>query len=493
MRIVFLGLLVACGDNAAIPDAGPPDASDFAPACSDIVQTGPDMFSSPAELGPVARGTLQGWDPNGRWFLTGVRIRGQSSYHFERTGAQVVIDKDAQHLGSMDDDLIFQRVVRTTDTATTIIVKRVSDRLPDGSLRAVHAICDGHNCRVCAAKLVRAERFDANVSDHITLVSELNNPAWPPGYNLQVRVKDNIAYLVRSDGLYTIDITDPAHPVERGAYLRADDHYSNDIKLVDYNNRRYAILADSPSDVVDVTDPAAPTISGQILEEAHTLFTETRLGATHAYFGNYDGSTAVYDVTNPTAPTRLNKVQTMGALVHDLSVQDGVAYLNAWDAGLQVIDFNTPMPTKIGSWSPTPTRTSHSNWTTTAGGRKVLLHGEEYYGAHLHILDNDRASATYMQPFAEWKTRDWISIHNIMAFGNKAYFSYYQDGIRVLDISDPSKPKLAGYFNTWDPQAAYTGSAFFEGACGIDVDLQNKLIFVADLNRGLMILRDETP
>jgi hypothetical protein len=98
-----------------------------------------------------------------------------------------------------------------------------------------------------------------------------------------------------------------------------------------------------------------------------------------------------------------------------------------------------------------------------------------------------------MQPIAEWKTRDYVSIHNLMAFGTKAYFTYYQDGVRVLDMSDPTHPQQVGYYNTWDPQADYTTSFFFESAVGLDVDLTRKLIFVADSPRGLLILHDDTP
>ena len=98
-----------------------------------------------------------------------------------------------------------------------------------------------------------------------------------------------------------------------------------------------------------------------------------------------------------------------------------------------------------------------------------------------------------MQPFAEWKTRDFVSIHNIMAFGTKAYFTYYQDGVRVLDIADPPHPQQLGYYNTWDPQADYTSSDFFEGAVGFDVDLARQLVFVADSPRGLLILATTRP
>jgi hypothetical protein len=357
-------------------------------------------------------------------------------------------------------------------------------------------VCDGATCRVCRAKLIRAtHNNNEGEGEGIVRVGELRDPAWGPGYTFNVRVVGTLAYLIRQDGLHMIETADPANPVELGAYRRNGDGYSNDVKLVDAaGGRRFAIIADFPVDIVDVTNPAAPTLAGQIPEEAHTLFTETRNGSTRAYFGNYDGSCPVYDVTNPAAPVRLGRFTTQGSLVHDLSVADGIAYLNAWDAGLVVVDFNDPAsPKKTGAWMATPTGTSHSNWTTRAGGRHIAIHGEESYGAHLNVVDLDAASPTFMEPIAEWKTRDFVSIHNIMAFGNRAYLTHYQDGIRVVDVSNPMQPAQLAYYNTWDPQGPETSSQFFEGAVGLDVDLARKLIFVADSPRGLIILRDNTP
>ncbi|HLL20711.1 MAG TPA: hypothetical protein VK427_01195, partial [Kofleriaceae bacterium] len=242
-----------------------------------------------------------------------------------------------------------------------------------------------------------------------------------------------------------------------------------------------------------VTNPEAPTQAAQLTEEAHTVFTETRAGATYAYFGNLDGKTPVYDVTDPAQPRRLGGFDARASYVHDLSVENGIAYLNAWEKGLVVVDYTDPAkPKYVGSSGPTATRASHSNWTTRAGGRHIVLTGDESYGAHLDILEADATSPAFLLPISSYKTRDHVSIHNIMAFGTKAYVTYYQDGVRVLDVSDPARPKLVGHYNTWDPNAPTSTSAFFEGAVGLDVDLERKLVFVADSPRGLLVLRDDT-
>ena len=498
-QLLFVVLLDGCGDsgNTAQPDAPPvtPDAPSVEPlvGCVNVPQSSNDMFATSADFGELTPGSLAGWNPDGRWFLTGTRVGGVSSFHFQKRPGDIIVDRDQANPGTFDNDKIFHRLSFDSQGRTIIIAKRVSNLQPDGSLRGERASCDGEMCRVCTAKLIRAERHDPKASDKLTLVGSLDGANWQRGFTFNVRVSGNTAYLVRIDGLYIIDVTDPTTPIELGHYKRTGEGYSNDVKIVDAGAKRYALIADYPVDVVDVTNPALPTLAAQIPEEAHTLFTEIRGGKTYAYFGNYDGSTPIFDVTNPAAPVRLGRYTTQGSLVHDLSVSNGIAYLNAWEAGLHIVDFTTPSaPVLKGRWEKTTAGASHSNWTTVAGGRKIALHGDEAYGAHLDVVDIDPASPTYMKPFASYKTRDHISIHNIMAFGTKAYFTYYQDGVRVMDLADPTNPKLLGYYNTWDPQADYTSSAFFEGAVGLDVDLARKLIFIADSPRGLIILRDDT-
>jgi len=501
-RALVVTILVACGDHGATLDAQPDAAGVPAvtPGCQYIKQPSATPFASPDDFGPIVPGTLAGWDPSGRWFLTGTQVGSVSSFNFSTRASDgaLILDRTSP-VTSHDDDAIFQTATVTSSGQPYTVSIRVANRAPDGTLRADRAVCDGGQCHVCTAVMIRATHTvtDGAVEgegDGLALLGQLNDPTWGAGYTFNVRVVGTTAYLIRQDGLHVIDATDPAHPVELGRYKKTGMGYSNDVKLVQTASKRYAIIADLPVDVVDVTDGAHPTLAAQISEDAHTLAVETRDGKQYAYFGNYDATCPIYDVTDPSQPHKLGSFTTTGSLVHDLSLDNGIAYLNAWDAGFYVVDYTTPSaPAQVGRWPNTPTMTSHSNWTTMAGGRHIALHGEEAYAAHLDIVDVNPASPDFMHSFATWKTRDYVSIHNLMAFGQKAYFTYYQDGVRVLDLSDPGNPRQIGYYNTWDPQADYTSSGFFEGAVGLDVDLANHLVYVADSPRGLLILRDTTP
>ncbi|MGE3543293.1 MAG: LVIVD repeat-containing protein, partial [Kofleriaceae bacterium] len=433
--LAVLVAAAACGDAATSdpgdPDFGPPELT---AECHEVDRPS-HSFTAASDFGPVYEGTLASWDASGRWWLTGVSLGRISSVHFTITGItgitgnQVMLDHNEDMIGSIDDDALFQRYsIPDGAGGDYVLAQRVSNLRSDGSLRYDRARCDSMSCSVCTARLVRATHNGSEAeANNLALVGELSDPSWQGNISLNVRVVGTLAYLIRFDGLYIIDTADPTHPVQLGHYARSGDGYSNDVKIVQAGAKRFALIADSPIDVVDVTDPAQPFLAGTIPEGAHTLFTEERNGTVYAYVGGYDGSCPVYDVTDPAAAVRLGRFETGGSRVHDLSVKDGIAYLNAWEAGFQVVDFTDPEhPQLTGGWY-SPTLTSHSNWTTTVGGRHIALHGDEAYGAHLDVVDLDPDSATFMQSIGSYKTRDWVSIHNIMAFGNRAYVSYYQD------------------------------------------------------------------
>ena len=107
----------------------------------------------------------------------------------------------------------------------------------------------------------------------------------------------------------------------------------------------------------------------------------------------------------------------------------------------------------------------------------------------MRVLDADPASPTFLATLSEWHLRDEVSIHNIMAFGDRAYVAHYFDGVRVVDLADPASPMEVAHFNTWSEGTGAAG--LYGGAHGIDVDLAARRIYVADSIRGLLILQGD--
>lgn len=355
----------------------------------------------------------------------------------------------------------------------------------------------------------RTDRHDDAEADGLALAGE-HGDFDADGLPINVRVRDGIAWLPRyQDGLRILDASDPAAIVEIGhvPVRVGDGEIWNDVKLLDADGKRYALMASSSEGlvIVDGTDPSAaevvaswPPQGDWSVYDVHTVWVDE--AARIAYLGYVGrevdgewiwGGLEIVDLTNPTKPVGRGSWAASdagGDLVHDLMVRDGVAYLCAWDAGLVMVDVSVPEePVVIGQYDDYDRRTSHSVWVGEIGGRLIAVHGDEDFGAHLRVLDvTDPAN---VQLLAEWETRPQVSIHNVMLVGDRAYVAYYQDGVRVIDLSDPTRPEQVAYYNTWDPDRPDVGWSFFEGAVGIDV--AEGRVWVADSHRGLVVLEED--
>ena len=356
--------------------------------------------------------------------------------------------------------------------------------LPDDTIAAVDATFDTDNGERIAPLL--GDRFMPRDTDAsgLSLVGELN------GFSgLNVAVDGDYAFIAGNHGLRVIDVSNPPVPVQVGSI----DGRWNDVKLVRSSNKLVAYLSpveDERTAIIDVTDPTNPIAVGTVPQYSHSVFVAP---GPRLYLATYEDTIPVYDITNPTIPVRLGAIPVPGtgpdAGIHDIHVADNRVYAMKTTDGLVALDTTPGLmnPTTIGTHT---TSYSHAGWEGTLGGKRVFLHGDEGMtqaegGAFLRVLDADPASASPMGELARYQSRPEVGIHNIVIVGERAYISYYQDGIRVIDLADPTMPTEVAHFNTWDDATA-PGSAF-EGAVGLTV--VDDLVYVADYDRGLLILR----
>ncbi|HET7500099.1 MAG TPA: hypothetical protein VFK02_03825, partial [Kofleriaceae bacterium] len=148
-RFLLVVVLSGCSDGREA------SLDDLTIGCKPL--EGRPRFETSADFAPAVPGTLRGWNPDGRWFLTGVRVGGVSSYHFARDGARVVIDRNGAAPGTIDDTELFARAETTgASGAGVVVATRISNLAPDGTARAERATCGESGCTVCTARLVRA-------------------------------------------------------------------------------------------------------------------------------------------------------------------------------------------------------------------------------------------------------------------------------------------------------------------------------------------------
>lgn len=486
-------LLAACGDNLEpVGSGGLPD--------------GPGRYDSPADFDRSAcvPGALAGFDPQAIYHLQldyGDGYVATSAVRFDVLGAEqyggVIAGRAAERAWADADAVFLYREPGEAQSRSLLLCDRSGD-----TVRGIYAYCTPEDCFLASVTGTAVAPLDEAPAGGLTLLGAHAGASWGEGITVNVRVDGDLAYLARyQDGLRIVDISDPAAPVDVGhgpcEFPDSREIY-NDVKLLTAGDRRYALMASSRAGVVvwDVTTPATPAIVAHFGtagpeggRNVHTLFLDGGM----AYLGSLEVGLEIWDLAAPTAPIKRSEFflpgAPDGAFLHDLYVEGARAYLNFWNGGMAIVDVSTPTsPQLVGTFVGYGESSSHSSWVTTVGGRRIAAHGDEQWGSHLRLVDVTEGDAGFPRQVGEWQTRPEVSAHNIMAVGNEVFMAHYQDGVRIVDIADPTRPRQTAWFNTWGGYDRAYGYSFFEGAVGIDLDLARGRVYVADSHRGLLIL-----
>jgi hypothetical protein len=283
-------------------------------------------------------------------------------------------------------------------------------------------------------------------------------------------------------GLAIWDVTDPANPAELGFVATGRGARGvHEFTVRQSGDRWLAYLAASNSEVsdgqgdlriVDVTDPRQPR---EIVQ----------WGAKHdAGLGVGTGGQC--------APACRGSVPQ--AFLHSIALSpDGrTAYLSYWDLGVILLDVSEPnTPRWLGRFAEPAAAEGNTHSVALVHSGRLALVGDETFGppwGRLRLVDvqdpanpvqvgvfdtADSAAGTRGEQYA-------YSIHNPLADDrdqNRAYLAWYADGVRVLDVSDASRPvELSSWTPPHDPMVW-------------NVALMGDLLLVGDVNNGLYVLR----
>jgi hypothetical protein len=512
-RLSWIAPLVVAGAGAGAGAGGcgddlPPASPDGSGGCvsTEVAEFPEGPYDRPEELAldesSCEPGSLADVDLTGRWSIVGEgQFEVQIPFVRESCtgGIQMnVVSGLGELLIHRDDSNLFWRSQSGEGEWLEMVAGRAcaipgSDELALATVACYEDSVIGSQCYVEQSRMKRFTRPAGETeAEGLELVSEWSGlDPWPVGLSLNVKVAEGVAFVARQGELRLVDVSDPAQPSDlavidtnTGGIGGAD---FNDVKLFEVDGATYAVLAGGESPIVDASDPARPFITSRLGEYAHSIFLrEDEQGRPLAYLATYGIDVPIYDLSDPTEPVLVDRVPlAKGEAVHDLFADEDRLYLNATVTGFQVRVRN-------GSEWPVqgtlPSPYSHASWVGEVGGRLVAIAGDEGVDAHLLVIDVDPASPEFMTEIGAYQTRREVSIHNMMLLGDRVYLTYYHDGVRILDLSDPTSPELLAYFHTWSPETGGTGP--FEGAIGLDVDREAGLIYVADSTRGLMILRE---
>ena len=315
-----------------------------------------------------------------------------------------------------------------------------------------------------------------------------------------------IAVIGSTAGTHFFDVTDPQNSTEvafvAGAYTGAGVIHRD---YHDYNGYLYAVCDEGNSSTLQIIDisnlPNSVTTvydSDSLFQKAHNIFIDTNTAKLYACAVKHVNPTSytamdIYSLSNPTLPNLIYTYDEVGH-VHDAYVRNDTAFLNCGNDGFKIIDFtylDVPggmAPIELASLSTYhDAGYNHSGWLSDNGKFYVMM--DENHGYDVKILDvSDFNNITEISIFNSG-TNPQCMAHNGIIKGNLLYISYYHDGLRIFDISDPYNPNQIIYYDTYTP-SSYNS---YKGAWGVYPYLPSGNIIVSDMQTGLYILDCSTP
>jgi hypothetical protein len=292
-----------------------------------------------------------------------------------------------------------------------------------------------------------------------------------------VKAYGNIVYVTRQThvarpygvaGLSIVDVSDPAHPVER-TFLQ---NLSVGDLAVDKTGRYLFVMGQNTSlKIYDVLNPAAPI---EVASYGGTFSPGgIKVIGDRAYLTDaYQNKAVILDVSDPVHPAEISSFQFLDstALARPAAAGD-LFFVTSWYDALRIVDFSNPSsPAQVGFLETI----GLSNFADVANGQAYVATSRTTSSRlkvlNLANLSNITQTASLETPYG---------VNDVAASGIHAYLSNNGTGLHTVDVSDPAHPVEVGSTLS-APQAQ-------------DIVISGNYAYVADGFNGLKIFDIRTP
>ncbi len=279
------------------------------------------------------------------------------------------------------------------------------------------------------------------------------------GTILSVELQGDIAVVGDQQGILLLDVSNSTSPIQISRL-----QLGGQIKdLFVRNNLVYAANATGFLQIVDITNPFAPRLRGQLTVPVSGEGID--IVEDRAAIAANNGGLLIVDIHNPDAPTLLGASGPTLGSTYDVRYIGTHVYVAAL-SGLAIFDVSDPAhPTQLVYYN-----TINNN---SANGYAVDVDGNHAYLAvgAAGLLIFDVSVPTTPHVIASIDTPGFTI--GVQVVGSKAYLADREGGLQVVDLQTPSQPHLVGALDT----AGYV--------CRLSV--VGNLAYLADSSGGLMV------
>ncbi|WP_394138242.1 LVIVD repeat-containing protein [Cytobacillus oceanisediminis] len=295
-------------------------------------------------------------------------------------------------------------------------------------------------------------------------------------------------------GTVLYDVSDPLSPKKLGFWeLPESVTGTHELYFTTQGNRTLLLTANSNANyysqgevqdfvILDFTDPAKPT---PVFEWDPSELESTYSGA---YFKDRDG---------------VNRRAFAHSVMTDAT--GNYAYVSFWDMGTLIFDISSPENAElIGRTSFERNVQGAAHSVALAKGGTVLIENREVFNpdpsdpgfergwGYVRLYDiKDKSNPVLIGDYRSFNSATQIkageraagryTVHDPKVVGNTLYLSHYSDGVRMVDITDPSTPMEIG---SYVPKNADIWGVFVDRNYILASDMQSGLKVVQKNNGG---------
>jgi len=243
-------------------------------------------------------------------------------------------------------------------------------------------------------------------------------------------------------------VADPVTTQLVGTYSTSNGSFVRDLQA--QGNYMFVALDSNGFDVVDISNPANPVFvqffGSGFPFGVHDLFIHGN--TLYAVEDTSSSKLHIFDISNPAAPVRLTVFNNPSGC-HDMTLVGNRAYLANLSGGFQILDVTNPAnPVSLGTKNYSGSFT-HNIWPT-GDGHYVCTTDETCGNGHLRIWDVSNPQNIVQVSEYQVPNMGNTCIHNAMWVDNFIYMSYYNHGLRIVDVTNPLMPIEVAQYGTWN-------------------------------------------
>lgn len=315
------------------------------------------------------------------------------------------------------------------------------------------------------------------------------------------------------------DVTDPTniHTIDT---VQVDARTVNDVKVSEdgtvavitregASNRKNGII------ILDVTNPRDVKILSEYTDGLTGGVHNSFIYEDHVYAVNNGRKYDIINIEDPTNPYTVSVVEldTPGHSIHDVWIEDGIAYSSNWGDGVVAMDIGSNSsadmpgaggspenPKMLGSYTY-PSGWNHAAFPfkSKSTGDFYIAAGDEAFPYGLNMNGPNRAAGwVHFVKFDGWDNPEEVACYQVPEAGSHNYWieddvlyaAFYNGGLRIVDISGElmgdlyQQDREIALFLPTDPDAAIPNSPFTWGP-----QPYKGLIFLSDWNSGIWAVK----